>query len=499
MKNIQPVRSNNLLILSLVSVGWLIGGFALEHGSAAPATGLTWLRSLQDQTGLVQGSASLTDWSMVAVSALGVDPSSFGRPSLVQAIQAHPLTTPSATDLERRILALRAAGLSAERESSQLLELVSNGQFGSTALLNDDVFGVLALRAAGVGVTPVSEGATFIQQNQNADGGFSSLVGGASDVDSTGAALAALTVGGGDAIQIRRGFDYLATQQNADGGFGVRAGNGSNVDSTSWALWAYQTSDRTNSRAMAWLAAQERPDGSYGGALTTAYALIAQSGRSLPILGSFTAVQAPLAPPLISLSDQPATAPGVPTTSLSSARVNEASVSASAAGWSSVDMPSVGVSAGSVMTMIRSQPLPSLKASADTQSVRSDNQSTLLVPTERTSAAVFSLNRRRDQHVVASPSLPLPSEQAARLSGVIVNGKDAGVDGETGQIDRVAARTERTVAQANDRGLVRRLVLALGAIGLAELGLLSLGLGRWVASRHRSTAASPNSFDLFHN
>jgi len=145
--------------------------------SANSATALTWLRLQQDSSGLIQGNAPLSDWATIAVSAAGENPAIFGSPSILQAIQNRPVSLSVTTDLERRILALRAAGQSVVAEAGRLITLANSGQLGSVNLLNDDVFGVLALRAAGAGASTVKQSVVFIQSNQNSDGGFSSFVG----------------------------------------------------------------------------------------------------------------------------------------------------------------------------------------------------------------------------------------------------------------------------------------------------------------------------------
>ncbi len=411
---------------------------------AAAADGVSFLRSRQDGVGLVDGSVRSTDWAVIGVSAAGTDPSSIGSPSLVAAIESHPIDA-SATSLERRILALRAAGRSAANEASQLLGLANGGQLGDPSLLNDDDFGVLALTAAGVGATVIGQSVQFIQANQNPDGGFSSLVGGRSDVDSTGAALAALAAGHGGSDAIDRAVAYLAAQQSSDGGFGVKLGSGSNVDSTSWALWSYHTAGRANMTAEAWLRSAQQPDGSFGGAVETAYALIAFSGRALPIIGSF-----PVPP-----STNP-TEPGTtPSRSVST---------------------SVSISVSSV------EPAP-VNAAASTGGADRAPQPPLAVDRAAVSASGSATN-------LSVAPVPRASEKQTTAGPTAVDATAGQVPPATTTVAAAApvAVADRPIDQSAPR-LVQRLLMALVLVGSLDLALIAVGFGRWLARRHQAVVS----------
>lgn len=468
-------KSINLIVSSILTLSLV----TVAPVSAAVVDGVNYLRGTQDANGLVEGDVRSTDWAVIGVSAVGTNPATVGSLSLVTAMSANSPGS-AATDVERRILALRAAGLDAGAETNRLLEHSSNHQLGSSELLNDDTFGVLALRAAGSGSSIIADSVAFIQTHQNSDGGFSSLVGGGSDVDSTGAALAALAAGGGATDVINRGFDYLTAQQNSDGGFGVKAGSSSNVDSTSWALWAYHTAGRSNSAAQSWLMGRQQGNGSYGGAVSTAYALIALGDRALPIVGNFTSpptpapvpspipMPRPLPEPLP--ADQPQPAPGSANrlSSVSTAvSVSVAGSASSASGSASVAGDGTSQAANARASSIVSAP----------QLARID----LVAPalsTHRTNAVAVhqsSDSSNPTAAITTSEVRARPVDQPFEASPNLV------VAQSPGRIDPVAARTS---VPSQPSRLIRRLVLALLLMGVADLVAIGAGIGQWLHRRH---------------
>ena len=183
---------------------------------------------------------------------------------------------------------------------SALQNQVTGGQIGDTTLLNDDIFGLLALVATG----PLFDKNTkaierdFLLAHQNSDGGFSWAVGGASDSNDTAAAIQALEAVrdnklssakvGLALIKARR---YLLNTQNNDGGFGYDAASDSDGSSTAWAVMALNSMGLTNNsktkNAKNYLVANQMPDGGYpwqtafgSDTYTSSHALAALNGKS---------------------------------------------------------------------------------------------------------------------------------------------------------------------------------------------------------------------------
>lgn len=207
-----------------------------ETRQAYAGAALSYLRSRQSSSGEIDGSM-VTGWSAIAFGAHGERGDSIrnGR-SLLDALATSSLTL--ATDIERQILAVRAAGANPHAfAGSDLVRLlhdrVRNGQIGEEALINDDIFGVLAFLAAGESAqnASVQSGVQAILQKQAADGGFE-------NVDITAAAIQALRAyavrgGSSDANDaVNRSRTYLRVHQDQFGGFGE------NSATTAWGLQA---------------------------------------------------------------------------------------------------------------------------------------------------------------------------------------------------------------------------------------------------------------------
>ncbi len=140
--------------------------------------------------------------------------------------------------LERTILVVRAAGLSARSFGGRDLIAALERHFAGDGSIADEVnhtaFAVLALRADGVGASPRT--LSWLARQQARDGGFGFAAGGgSSDVDDTGAALEALAGHAAPAV-VSRAVTFLRRQQNRDGGFAAQPGMESNAQSTAWAV-----------------------------------------------------------------------------------------------------------------------------------------------------------------------------------------------------------------------------------------------------------------------
>ena len=176
---------------------------------------------------------------------------------------------------------------------------MSGGQLGSADLLNDDFWGLMALKSIDQ-TDNISDIKEFILSQQNPDGGWSWSTTGESDTNDTSAALMALLDAGlsASSTEIVDALGYLATAQNDDGGFGydvlgdsdgastawvITALNKASVDSSSWQKGdnnpiLFLQSLETENGSFLWLASDE-----VGSGMVTAYALVALNNKSYPV------------------------------------------------------------------------------------------------------------------------------------------------------------------------------------------------------------------------
>ncbi len=248
---------------------------------------------------------ALDDWTAMALAASGE-----------QSTDASSLQTfsgSSATDYAKRILALTALGKNPVAYTGAdlvagLKAMAQGGQLGNASWLNDDAWGILALRSAGAPANDavVREAAQFLTANQNADGGWSWGVGYDSDTNDTAAVLMALSEAGYASSHpaMTSAVAYLATQQNPDAGFAYQlpcawpACDASDSASTSWVISALgklglDASSWTKGAAtpFTFLQTLQTGDGSFkwqagdpsGSPAMTAYAVVALTGKSYPV------------------------------------------------------------------------------------------------------------------------------------------------------------------------------------------------------------------------
>jgi hypothetical protein len=237
--------------------------------AASVSSGTAWIRSQQDPaTGALTGFGA--DWAATGLAAAGVhaaDVKTTG-PSLQDALLAEwtsegwtyptvfsELGNPPgwlvATDFERAILIAHAAGLQPTRLSAnanlvaQLAGLYQpNGAFGAPGLFNGTVFGVLALSRTAVPQGILDQGTKIIRDTVHDDGGWTFQLATTpaqkaqpSDIDMTGAAVAALCDGGVSATDpvVTGALAFLRGKlDNATGAFNAMFG--ANADSNAWAV-----------------------------------------------------------------------------------------------------------------------------------------------------------------------------------------------------------------------------------------------------------------------
>lgn len=178
-------------------------------------------------------------WSVMGLAALGESNINANHLKNIQASDAISLTAP--------ILAITATGQNPHTFGgsdyvSSLKNYYNQNQLGDTNLLNDDIFGLLALVAAGE--NPQSEMISSLKNhiitNQNTDGGWGFMIGASSDTNMTAVALIALKASQSNANDSsQNAWQYLQNQQKNDGGFAYDASS-QNADaaSTAWVLWA---------------------------------------------------------------------------------------------------------------------------------------------------------------------------------------------------------------------------------------------------------------------
>ncbi|HEY1074994.1 MAG TPA: prenyltransferase/squalene oxidase repeat-containing protein [Patescibacteria group bacterium] len=298
-----------------IILGWIGTSFAGTND------GLAFLRSKQGPDGTISGLGN-TGWAVMALSGYGER-----NDRAIQSLQTvqTSLSTRSATDIEKQILALVAGGENPRTFAGvdavvELQSRVMGNQIGDTDYLNDDIFGLLALRSAGASVP--AEVSSQLLQHQNQDGGWGLIVGGASSTDLTAVALIALK-GSVSQESLVRAMDYIRSLQNDDGGFAISSG-GSSVASTAWVDWmlteygqSYAPWSKGGHSPRDFLLSTQGSDGSWGGSvLMTSYALIALSGRGFPIIGQFStptptpsATTTPTPSPTLSVAPSPTPSP----------------------------------------------------------------------------------------------------------------------------------------------------------------------------------------------
>ena len=211
------------------------------------------------------------EWSTMALVATGE--------SSVSASHLASFTGSTVLDYAKRILALIAAGKNPRSFTGAdlvagLTSLASGGQLGDMSLLNDDAWGIIALRAVGVATADVvvADAMAYLLAHQEMDGGWGYGIGAGSDTDDTAAVLMALAEMNYTATNpvVVRGLSYLRTQQLSDAGFGYLASYGSSSDSTAWAVSALNRFSQApasltqgSATPISYLESLQLPDGGY--------------------------------------------------------------------------------------------------------------------------------------------------------------------------------------------------------------------------------------------
>lgn len=268
-----------------------------EERTRAARLALAYLKSKQGTDGRIEGDL-VTAWSAMSFGADGqrAETVSNAERTLWDGLAKAQLS--SATDIERQIMAVRAAGgnprvWQGRNLVQELRGYLKAGQLGETTIINDDIFGVLAWLASdqSVASSEVEQTVSTVIGNQDSSGAWGS-------VDLTAAAVQGLQEyfqrGGnlevGSAIE--RARSYLRSHQDKYGGFGE------NLASTAWGIQAIAVLGEdpagwTNNEGKTPWQALERYQNNNGGfgwrsnedvsSFMTAYAVPALLGKAWPI------------------------------------------------------------------------------------------------------------------------------------------------------------------------------------------------------------------------
>ncbi len=278
-----------------------------------PATEVRSLTNATAESYLLSKSASA--WATMGLAALGSDNIPTGHLKSVSGTTAIDFAAP--------ILAITAIGQNPRTFGDKdyvavLKKFHASNQIGDASLTNDDIFGILALISAGESENdmPITDAKKFLLANQNSDGGWGFAIAASSDTNTTAAAIVALASTGVEKNDnhIQNALAYLKTAQNSDGGITYDPkssfGTVSDSSSTAWTIWALNTLgidpaswDQNGKNPITYLAGNQTATGFFAyqngssedafSPVTTAYAVIALSGKTLPLRILSTATQPP--------------------------------------------------------------------------------------------------------------------------------------------------------------------------------------------------------------
>jgi energy-coupling factor transport system substrate-specific component len=279
-----PPRARGRHAAAAVAAALLVAGSLLAAAKPAQAAGVrdaaAWLAKTQNADGGFGASPSdasspeITGWVMLGLEAAGRNPLDVrkGGRSPVGYLTKNVGQIDGTGDLERTILALRGAGVSARDFAGRdLVKKLVQRQAGDGSFegqVNLTAFGILALDAVGESPSSVNAAAKWLRARQNADGGWGFQPGASSDPDSTGAVLQALAAAGSGGIG--DGVKYLRAAQESDGGWSLVETGASNSQSTAWAIQGLLAAGvdpagvKENGRnGIQFLAARQAGDGHY--------------------------------------------------------------------------------------------------------------------------------------------------------------------------------------------------------------------------------------------
>jgi len=244
------------------------------------ASALRFLRSHQQPDGSF-ASPLLSDWTAIAFASANAPAA-----SLKNHLASASDTLETATDFERRAMALSALGINPQQKIREIVARFDGTQVGEQSLINDDIFALIALRHGGYTSSDsiVTSLAASIVRAQQPNGAWAST-------DLTAAAiqaLAPLPSLPGAPSSMAKAREYLASRIEPSGCFG-------NSFATSWGLMAISALDEspdswtspTGATPLLCLRALQAEDGGFeeGASIdmrvwATAYAVPALTGQS---------------------------------------------------------------------------------------------------------------------------------------------------------------------------------------------------------------------------
>jgi len=279
-------------------------------GERGAGSAVRWLERAQNPDGGFPAtpggpsSAAITGWASLGLEGAGHNPLDLrrGGRSPIGFMRANLDGIRSTGDLERTVLAIDGAGISARRFGGRDLVAQLRGRRSPDGSFEGQVnltaFGILALRAAGSPASALARSAAWLRRAQNGNGGWGFQPRAGSDPDSTGAALQGLAAAGARGRATRRGRAYLRRAQRGDGGFALAGASTSNSQSTAWAVQgllaagANPAAVRSGGQSpMQYLARRQAADGHYRYSSAsdqtpvwvTAQALLAVYRRAFPL------------------------------------------------------------------------------------------------------------------------------------------------------------------------------------------------------------------------
>jgi hypothetical protein len=262
-------------------------------GTAASATGpavgsAAFLAGRQSAGGGFAEQGRAPDASLTAWAALGLVAAAGNQTERARAaefLRARMTDVPSDADLALRVVALSALGDTIDEGVLARLR-----RHRPDVLVNETIWTVIALRAAG---EPVPQNLVqAILGAQAKGGGFPWSKGGTPDSNDTAAAIEALRAAGAGTASIRRALVALRTFQNRDGGFALTNGRESDAQSTAWAIQALiSAGQKPGKPPFRYLSRLRRADGSYRYSVrygttpvwVTAQVVPALAGRPFPL------------------------------------------------------------------------------------------------------------------------------------------------------------------------------------------------------------------------
>lgn len=281
-----------------------------QRMSAVLERAAQYLLDHRNADGLI-GDASLNSWALLALSLL-YDTDDGELADVIAAHEAHLASVDDLTALEAEKNILVASALKKNPKNfgganieERLRRYFDGEQIGDPRALNDDIWGIIALRSMDVPkeVPIIEKSRSFLLAHQNADGGFSYALDTASDADDTAACVMALLAAGTETTSepIVRAFAFLDTLKHAEsGGYRHRAEmeNPSSV-TTAWVIQALRAAGRpVPETAIAYIRDFQHDDGSFHAMSADEQTIIMTTALCLPALAGniypFNADPAPL-------------------------------------------------------------------------------------------------------------------------------------------------------------------------------------------------------------